>query len=232
MSKQKAIEGPVAWMALLNGYMVIDKEGIKYYFKYSDGMLEDLTESLGDTKRCVGRQDWYLTQHSLLVAHLVSYVISYGIGHWFESVKNTKGHQRTVIKGWAHDLHEAYINDIPSPVGRQCFGIKELKREFQLSIEKELGIDPANKDEYEVIEYCDKLAWALESERFTDMSWALSQGMKTDSLKRLLEAEEDFAGICAYGRQYISHLRQADHKLLFRTMYTNWRDKCVQSSPA
>lgn len=169
------------WMLLTrNGKLILepgDVEGrwtARFLFANKMDMLLDLQEGLR-AKRCANRIPWTIESHCILVARLMEAL--YPEEEW------------GALGGLFHDDHEAYIGDIPSPVGETLTNLKYMKRVVSDGIWDFLDFDfTYSKNKVHV---CDQIAWDLESaflldfdtddpfleEHYPDLIWRKKLGL-------------------------------------------------------
>ena len=140
------------WMLLShNGKMIMEPNfdgswTVRFLFASKRDMILDIQEGLS-AKRCAGRMDWSIEKHSILVARLME--IMFPEQEW------------GALGGLFHDDHEAYIGDIPSPVGRMLSRLEDTKKAISKGIREFLDFDFRFPERE--IHMCDQIAWDLES---------------------------------------------------------------------
>jgi 5'-deoxynucleotidase YfbR-like HD superfamily hydrolase len=124
--------------------------------------LSDITHALARIPRFGGQlnYNWTVAQHSLLVYYLTEALLA---NTRFDI--SSKSRFNTLLRALFHDGHEAYIGDIPAPVGAFLAEIEPLKFKLDYAIFTALGINAfaANKA---VIEEADKAACYIEADTF------------------------------------------------------------------
>lgn len=147
------------WMLLSrNGKMIMEpaQDGswtVRFLFASKQDMILDIQQGLG-ARRCANRMDWPIDKHSILVARLMEIL--------FPDV------EMGALGGLFHDDHEAYIGDIPSPVGATLSNLESAKKEVSRAIRAYLDFDFRFPDRE--IHICDQIAWDLESAELLQFS--------------------------------------------------------------
>ncbi len=147
------------WMLLTNNGKLIMEPGeipgrwkARFLFASKSDMIRDIQTGLR-AKRCAGRMNWTIEQHSILVARIMAIF-------WPEE-------EWGPLKGLFHDAHEAYISDVPSPVGATLESLDYSKGVLDDGIYDFLDFD-FKEPERRKVHIADKIAWDLESAGMLD----------------------------------------------------------------
>lgn len=147
------------WMLLTrNGKLIVEPGEVqgrwtaRFLFASKADMLNDLQTGLR-SKRCANRINWTIEQHSILVARIMEWM--YPEEEW------------GALAGLFHDDHEAYISDIPSPIGVTLANLDYMKVVLSDGIADFLDFDfkaPSKRK----VHIADQIAWDLESAELLD----------------------------------------------------------------
>lgn len=115
---------------------------------------DDIFASLQRRYRYSAMMDWTVLQHSVLVLR-ISKVLHPGL---------TLGHALCAI----HDLHEAYIGDMPGPAKQFFPGFVEMEHGFMEAVAAKAGLFVPRQDSEAkaLVKRCDTLALLLEAKYF------------------------------------------------------------------
>ncbi len=148
------------WMLLTrNGKLILEpgeapnRWTARFLFASKTDMLLDMQQGLR-ANRCANRIDWSIEKHSILVGRLME--IFYPDEEW------------GALGGLFHDAHEAYMGDIPSPVGATLQNSGYIKDVIDDAVADYLDFDFTFSRQK--VHICDQLAWDLESAEFLAFS--------------------------------------------------------------
>ncbi len=159
------------WMKTVLGRVELTGTPPKPILHYPspDVLLNDISISLNAQKRCLGRMDWTVAQHSLALARLL-----YKAGHEVE----------TVLFALLHDAHEAFTGDIPYPLVASMGDefqdeLEDLKFDIDRAIWKALGVyEYAEKADWEIIDLWDKEMFNAEFWAFVPRDSSMHSGLR------------------------------------------------------
>lgn len=116
-------------------------------------LWEDLEAALTRQRRYAGFIDWTIAQH-LALCVLVANHLGYS--------------QRLVTLCAVHDLHEAYVLDLPRPLKECLPGYGPIEDAWEEHVHRSLGVEPPTEAEHRLVKVVDLRALALE---MTVLGW-------------------------------------------------------------
>jgi 5'-deoxynucleotidase YfbR-like HD superfamily hydrolase len=138
-----------------NGLILYNPVELRY--ANSDSLLADISHSLHEQNRMLGRMPWTVAEHSLAVSLYLKY---------------QNKDKKTQLAGMLHDAHEAFVGDMPFPVLRAVYmpQLDVLKQQIDAAIFQTLKLEyllePDSTDLWAAVEDADKLAFLAEWSHF------------------------------------------------------------------
>ena len=143
------------WMRTNDGLILFNPVELRY--ATSDALLADISHSLHEQNRMLGRMPWTIAEHSAAVALYLKY---------------QNKDKQTQLAGLLHDAHEAFVGDMPFPVLRAVYmpQLDVLKQQIDAAIFQTIKQDwllsPDATELWAAVETADKLAFLAEWSHF------------------------------------------------------------------
>jgi len=144
------------WIKTKQGRVEFRPDGPKFFYPSRAALIADISASLNAQKRCLGRMDWSVAEHSIAVALYL---------------RGEGASIQTAFAALFHDAHEAFIGDLPYPLVASwpehvLAYIEAAKAQIDTEIRQNIGEVFFEGADWDSIEVTDKLMFQAEFSNF------------------------------------------------------------------
>lgn len=144
------------WIKTNQGRVEFRPDGPKMFYPSREALAADIHTSLSAQKRCLGRMNWSVAEHSVALAAYMS---------------RSGASLETILAALFHDAHEAFLGDIPYPlVASWPRNMREFveatKHRIDLQIMEQMGPKLFEGADWDAIEKADKRMFEAEFAAF------------------------------------------------------------------